>query len=335
MPRNSSKASTTAVTAALPACTPSVTLEARVGSSAIIAWAASTLAASPGARDARSSRLWATARIASMAARFSVSGSPDGVTSVGTTGGGAILATGPAATPGLTPMPLSVSAMGYPSLSRSLETRAASSSRAWSAPSPSADRTTSSPPRASRASTDRMLRASTGFPPALAMVTFTGCLAAAWTNMAAGRACRPTLEPTATRRSGMWNLRLRHAGTTPALHVPDSINGEAPRRPVRPHSPASASLRSAGGGAEGGLADVALVVHEGAAPQEVLGAGAVVGDLRPTARRTIAAARRPATGTAHDLDPAAGVSRRLVGHADGSAGVWRLPVIRHVWSRDV
>src|SRR5215218_6279439 len=287
MARNSSKASTTAVMAALPACTPSVTLEARVGSSAIMAWAASTLAASPGARAARSSRLVATAFMAAMAAWFSASGSPEGAASVGTTGGGAICATGPAATPGLTPMPLSDSAIGYSSLSRSLATRAASSSRAWS-------------------------------PPALAMVTFTGCFAAAWTNMAAGRACRPTLEPTATRRSGMWYLRLRHAGTSPALHVPDSINGEAPRRPVRPYSPASASLRSAGGGAEGGLADVALVVHEGAAPQEVLGAGAVVGDLRPTARRTIAAARRPATGTAHDLDPAAGVSRRLVGHADGS-----------------
>src|SRR5215211_4909648 len=233
MARKSSKASATAVTAALPAWTPSVTLAARVGSSAIIAWAASTLAASPGARDARSSRPWATARIASMAAWFSASGSPDGVASVGTTGGGAIWATGPVATPGLTPMPLSVSAMGYPSLSRSLETRAASSSRAWAAPSPSAARTTSSPPRASRASTDRMLRASTGSPPALAIVTFTGCLAAAWTNMAAGRACRPTLEPTTTRRSGMTTSDLRHAGTIPALPCADSISVGPSRRAER------------------------------------------------------------------------------------------------------
>src|SRR4029453_11017808 len=132
---------------------------------------------------------------------------------------------------------------GYPSLSRSLATRAASSSRAWSAPSPSATSTTSSPPRASRANTDRMLRASTGSPPAaLAMVTFTGCLAAAWTNMAAGRACRPTLEPITTRRSGMKNLRLRHAGTSPAISVPDSINAEGSRRLVRPHSPAFAGV---------------------------------------------------------------------------------------------
>src|SRR4029450_8969859 len=64
MERKSSKASTTAVTAALPACTPSVTLEARVGSSAIIAWAASTLAASPGARGARPSRLGGPGQLA-------------------------------------------------------------------------------------------------------------------------------------------------------------------------------------------------------------------------------------------------------------------------------
>src|ERR687889_594938 len=239
MARKSSKASVTAVMAALPACTPSVTLEARVGSSAIIAWAASTLAASPGAREARSSRLVATAFIAAMAAWFSASGSPDGVASVGTTGGGAIWATGPVATPGLTPMPLSVSAMGYPSLSRSLETRAASSSRAWSAPSPSAARTTSSPPRASRASTDRMLRASTGSPPALAIVTFTGCLAAAWTNMAAGRACRPTLEPTTTRRSGMTNLRppARRDDPGPPMRRQYQRRAVSPSRLVRPHFP--------------------------------------------------------------------------------------------------
>src|SRR5918993_347714 len=159
-----------------------------------------------------SSKASTTAVMAAMAAWFSASGSPEGAASVGTTGGGAIWATGPAATPGLTPMPLSDSAMGYSSLSRSLATRAASSSRAWSAPSPSAASTTSSPPRASRASTDRMLRASTGSPPVLAMVTFTGCFAAAWTNMAAGRACRPTLEPITTRRSGMWDLRLGRPG---------------------------------------------------------------------------------------------------------------------------
>src|SRR5919107_5795844 len=239
MARKSSKASATAVTAALPAWTPSVTLAAGVGSSAIMAWAATTLAASPGARDARSSRPWATARMASMAAWFSASGSPVGVASVGTTGGGAIWATGPAATPGLTPMPLSVSAMGYPSLSRSLETRAASSSRAWSAPSPSALRTTSSPPRASRASTDRMLRASTGSPPALAIVTFTGCLAAAWTNMAAGRACRPTLEPTTTRRSGMKNLRppARRDDPGPPMRKQYQRPAVSPSRLVRPHFP--------------------------------------------------------------------------------------------------
>src|SRR6266540_1059125 len=48
-----------------------------------------------------------------------------------------------------------------------------------------------------------MLLASTGGLPPLAMVTLTGCLAAAWTNSAAGRACNPTLEPTTTRRSGI------------------------------------------------------------------------------------------------------------------------------------
>ena len=35
--------------------------------------------------------------------------------------------------------------------------------------------------------------------------------------MAAGRACRPTLEPTTTRRSGIRTSDLRHAGTSPAL----------------------------------------------------------------------------------------------------------------------
>src|SRR6266540_5577317 len=48
-----------------------------------------------------------------------------------------------------------------------------------------------------------MLLASTGGLPPLAMVTLTGCLAAAWTNSAAGRACNPTFEPTTTRRSGI------------------------------------------------------------------------------------------------------------------------------------
>ena len=57
-------------------------------------------------------------------------------------------------------------------------------------------------PRTSRPRTNRTLRASTALPPALAMVTFTGCFAAAWVKIVAGRACRPTDEPTLTLRSG-------------------------------------------------------------------------------------------------------------------------------------
>src|SRR6185436_14661822 len=88
------------------------------------------------------------------------------------------------------------------SLSRSRWRSASNSSRAASAPSPSAASTTSSPPRTSRPRTNSTLRASTALPPALAMVTFTGCFAAAWVKIVAGRACRPTDEPTLTLRSG-------------------------------------------------------------------------------------------------------------------------------------
>src|SRR4029450_9128987 len=72
--------------------------------------------------------------------------------------------------------------------------------------------------------------------------TFTGCLAAAWTNMAAGRAGRPTLGPKTKRGPGMKNLRPRPAGASPAISVPDSINAEGSRRLVRPHSPAFAGV---------------------------------------------------------------------------------------------
>src|SRR4029453_5596873 len=93
----------------------------------------------------------------------------------------------------------------------SVSTTSTSSSRACSAPSPSAVRITSSPPRTSRVTTSRMLAASTGSPPALAMVTFTGCLAAALTNRAAGLACSPIFDATAARRSAISpSLLHRH-----------------------------------------------------------------------------------------------------------------------------
>src|SRR5690606_14240405 len=78
--------------------------------------------------------------------------------------------------------------------SRSRPSRSASSASAASAPSPSAVRVTVSPCPAPRAITPSRLRASTGAPPCLAMVTGTPVAAAALTNRPAGRACRPTAE---------------------------------------------------------------------------------------------------------------------------------------------
>ena len=45
-----------------------------------------------------------------------------------------------------------------------------------------------------------MLRASTGAPPSVAIVTFAGARFAACTNNAAGRACNPSLQVTTTAR---------------------------------------------------------------------------------------------------------------------------------------
>src|SRR5690606_8992232 len=72
-----------------------------------------------------------------------------------------------------------------------------------SAPSPSAVRVTVSPCPAPRAITPSRLRASTGAPPCLAMVTGTPVAAAALTNRPAGRACRPTAEAMVTSVLGM------------------------------------------------------------------------------------------------------------------------------------
>src|SRR5207302_3626036 len=82
----------------------------------------------------------------------------------------------------------------------SVSTTDTSSSSTVSAAAPSADSTTTSPPRTSSPMTDRMELAGTGSPPSLAMVTASGCRAAAWTNSDAGRACRPTFEPTMALR---------------------------------------------------------------------------------------------------------------------------------------
>src|SRR4051794_16456945 len=79
----------------------------------------------------------------------------------------------------------------------------AMASSAVSAPSPSADSTTSSPCIAPSVIRPSTLAASTGWPSSLRMVTLTGCPAAAFASSAAGRAWSPTLLATVTRRSGM------------------------------------------------------------------------------------------------------------------------------------
>src|ERR1041384_6199044 len=58
--------------------------------------------------------------------------------------------------------------------------------------------------------TARMLAAGTGLPSGRPMVIFSGCLAAAWTNRPAGRACKPTEEPIFTRMVAMSLLRESH-----------------------------------------------------------------------------------------------------------------------------
>src|SRR5664279_4409324 len=90
--------------------------------------------------------------------------------------------------------------------SRSRDSSATSSSRAASAPSPSAVSRTSSPHLAPRAITPRMLRASTGSSPDLLIWTGSPVAVAAWTNSAAGRACRPTDEAMVTVRCDMTLL---------------------------------------------------------------------------------------------------------------------------------
>jgi hypothetical protein len=52
-----------------------------------------------------------------------------------------------------------------------------------------------------------MLLAFTGSPTNLPTVTSTWARAAAFTNSAAGRECRPTIDSTLTRRSAMILLR--------------------------------------------------------------------------------------------------------------------------------
>src|SRR4051794_4643375 len=79
----------------------------------------------------------------------------------------------------------------------------AMASSAVSAPSPSADSTTSSPCIAPSVIRPSTLAASTGWPSSLRMVTLTGWPAAAFASSAAGRAWSPTLLATVTRRSGM------------------------------------------------------------------------------------------------------------------------------------
>src|SRR5699024_3260487 len=96
-------------------------------------------------------------------------------------------------------------------LSSSCDSRSASLSSAWSAPSPSAVSTTSSlylAPSVIRPST---LDASTGPRPAssaagLAICTGTPCSLTARTNTAAGRACKPTLLAILARRSAIVSL---------------------------------------------------------------------------------------------------------------------------------
>src|SRR5690606_926892 len=106
-----------------------------------------------------------------------------------------------------------------------------------SAPSPSTLTTTSSPCFTPRDMTPRMLAASTPVEPGRPIRTVRPLSAAAWLNIFAGRACRPTFDATTTVRSGMAPSRPsgldRDLDRLAARDDADAVERVRERQPVR------------------------------------------------------------------------------------------------------